>query len=272
MIYADLHVHPSPWRFGQSAYRSFARTAIARGVDILGFAEHGPPCDPDPRYCGLDEKEIESYISSVETTKSELGGQIQIFCGLELDYHPPFLDLYRRLKAEYPFDYFLASVHIIDDWHLDTPDSLSASVHRHKTEEDLYRLYYSTVMEAAQTDLFDGFAHLDYIRRSLPHLPGEPPAFSREIFEEAAYQLAAKDVAVEINTRGLSIRAIQEVYPTRPLLKTLARTGVRFMAGSDAHEVDRLGDGFNVVRHILAEEGRGHTTYFKGKQPFEAEI
>lgn len=272
MIITDLHTHPTPWKNGQGAFRSFARAAIARGVDILGFSEHGPPCDPDPRYRGLGYGEIEDYVREVEKVKDEFKEYIQIFCGLELDYQPQLLEGYRKLSDEFPFDYFLASVHIIDDWYLDTQESLKRSVHREKSEEELYRLYFGQISEAVRSGQFDCLAHLDYLRRSLPHPPGNPPNFSREIYEETAAEITAMDIAVEINTRGLSLENIGEVYPTRPLLKCLARAGVRFTMGSDAHEENRVGEGLKEARMLLREEGQRALTYFKRHQVLELEL
>ena len=272
MIRTDLHVHPSPWRHGQGAFRQFAQAAITGGVDILGFSEHGPPCDPDLRYRGLEISQIEEYVIEVKKVKDEFKGFIQIFCGLELDYQPQYLESYRKLKEEFPFDYFLGSVHSINDWHLDSPDTLSKSVHRDKSHEDLYRLYYQQISEAAQCGLFDGLAHLDYIRRSLPHPPGEPPDFSRDVFEEIAQEIASNGLAVEVNTRGLLIPEMREVYPTRPLMKCLARAGVRFTIGSDAHDEYRIGEGYRSAKMLLMEEGQRDVLYFRRGEVFEVEI
>jgi histidinol-phosphatase (PHP family) len=266
MITADIHVHPSPWRKGPGAFRSFARAAIQRNVDILGFSEHSPPIDPDPRYRGLDEKEIETYVVEVLKLKDELKGQIQIICGLELDYHPDYLHRYEKIGADFPLDYFLGSVHIIDDWHLDTPETISNSVHRHKTNEQMYRLFYDYVTQAASTRLFDGLAHLDYIRRSLPHPPGQPPEYTGEIFEEIAAVIATNGLTVEINTRGLSIETMQEIYPTEPLLNRLCRAGVSFTLGSDAHDEDRVGEGLKEAALLLRLKGQGSVAYFKGRE------
>lgn len=272
MILVDLHVHPTPWTHGLGSYQSFVRSAISRGINILGFTEHGPPIDPHSRYRGLTNGEIETYVGEIQKVKGEFKGYIQIFCGLELDYHPRMLERYRKLAEDYPFDYFLGSVHIIDDWHLDTPDTLKSSVHRHKSIEELYRLYFDQISAGAGSGLFDCLAHLDYVRRSLPHPPGEPPDFSQDIYEDIAQQIAARDVAVEINTRGLSREDIRETYPTRPLLKYLVRAKVRLTMGSDAHEDDRVGEGLKEARRSLREESQTVLTYFKGRRALELDI
>jgi histidinol-phosphatase (PHP family) len=272
MITTDLHVHPSPWSNGPGAFRSFARAALQNGVDILGFTEHGPSIHPDPRYRGLDEKEIESYVSEISKLRDELRGQIQIFCGLELDYHPDYLQRYERIRRDFTIDFFLGSVHIIDDWHLDTPDTILNSVYRHKTKEELYHLFYDRVAEAASTQLFDGLAHLDYIRRSLPHPPGQPPEYAGEIYDELTSVIAANNLTVEINTRGLSISTMLELYPTEPLLDRLCRAGVSFTLGSDAHIEERVGDELKEAAVLLRLKGQESVVYFKGHERLEVEI
>ena len=272
MILTDLHVHTSPWLNGPGAFRSFVRTAIQRDIAILGLIEHGPPADPNSRYRGLHLDEIENHIRSIEEVKEEFREFIQVFYGLELDYHPNSLETYRSLREEYPFDYFFAAVHSLDDWYLDDPESLKTSVHSKKTEEELYRLYYSQIAEAAKSGIFDGLAHIDYLRRSVPHPPSEPPDFSREIFAEISEIIAANKMVVEANTRGRVIPEMREVYPTRPLMKCLARAGVRFSMGSDAHEEARLGEGLKEARGILREENQEALTYFKRHQVWEVEL
>lgn len=271
MILLDLHVHPTPRERGPGAFRAYAEAAMQRGISILGFAEHGPACHSDPRYRGLEENEMEDYVREVLAAKGEFAGQIQIFCGLELDYIPKKLRYYEKLKERYPFDYFLVSVHLIDDWHVDDPASIKISKHRHKDLPSLYWLYYQQVIAAAKTGLFQGLAHIDYLRRSLPHPPGKPPDFTRDLFAEVAEEIAKCGVAVEVNTRGREIEASSEVHPTMPFLKQLVTAGAKFTLGSDAHDVSRVGDGLKEMRGMLRDEGVGRLVYFRGFETREIE-
>ncbi len=272
MIQLDLHIHPSPWRNGQEAFRSFAREALRNGINILGFSEHGPAIDPHPRYRGIEERELEVYVDQILKIKDEFKGEMQIFCGLELDYYPGCEEHYAEIRHAYTFDYFLVSVHIIDDWQLDTPHSLKQSIYKHKTEQELYRIYYGRITDAINSNIFDIIAHLDYIRRSLPHPPGKPPEFSNDIFLEVVEKIAAGNIAVEINSRGLEIEGMREIYPTSTLLNYLIRSGTRFTLGSDAHEESRIGSNLKKVRSQLRLRGQNSITYFKGHQPLEVEI
>ncbi|TKJ41575.1 hypothetical protein CEE37_03140 [candidate division LCP-89 bacterium B3_LCP] len=266
MIISDLHVHPSPWKFGEGTYRQFVKAALDRNVAILGFSEHGPEIGSDQCYRGLKLNEIGDYVESVLKLKEEFSGLIQIFCGLELSYHPDLFDSYMKLQTEFPFDYFLVSLHTIDDWHVDNPDSLSPSIHGKKTEKELYRLYYGKIIDAARCGLFDGFAHIDYLRRSLPHPPGEPPEYALEIYDEVAGEISRSNMTVEVNTRGFSIESMKEMYPTLPFVKKLVHAGVKFTTGSDAHEVGRVGDGLAKVRQLVAVNGIRATHYFKNRE------
>ncbi len=266
----DLHVHPSPWKNGPGAFSSFARAALRKGIDLLGFAEHGPPVVDDPRFRGLDEPEIGEYVHRIQALKTELRGVLQIFCGLELDYHPDFLRRYERFREDFPLDYFLVSVHVIDDWYIDDRESLAKSIHRHRSEEELYRLYFDRLSEAVRTGLFDGIAHLDYYRRSLPHPTGEPPAFARDIFDEFCENSSRKRLPVEINTRGLRLENVREVHPSRTLLRSLVRAGTHFFLGSDAHEEGDVGAGIREATGMLSAAGLGSVIYFKRHQVLNA--
>ncbi len=169
MILVDLHLHPSAWENQTIVFHEFITAALSRQISILGFSEHGPPLRPEPKYIGLQESQLESYVKTITDLKATYCGAIQIFCGLELDYHPDRLALYQSIKSAYPFDYFLGSVHVIEDWHLDDPTSLAQSQFRHWSLPDLYQLYYKQIVAAAQSGIFSGLAHVDYLRRCLPH-------------------------------------------------------------------------------------------------------
>jgi histidinol-phosphatase (PHP family) len=272
MILMDLHVHPTPWENGVHGYRTYVESAIQNGVSILGFAEHGPACHPHPKYRGLEPPEIEPYVLEIQKLKEEYRSQIQIFCGLELDFMPDRLGYYQELKESYPFDYFLASVHLIDDWHVDDPSSLPASEHRNADPQTLYWLYYRQVKAAADTGMFQALSHVDYIRRSLPHPPDQPPEFAHDLFDEVAHEISSNGIAVEINTRGMFIPSSAEFHPTMPFLHHLIRAGVPFTLGSDAHEANRVGDALPQARGLLRDLGVENLFYFKKGGVLQVEI
>ncbi len=254
MILTDLHTHPTPWNQRADIYSVFVQMALNRGINILGFSEHGPPCHSHPRYRGLEEAEMADYCRAVAAVKAAYAGKIQIFCGLELDYLPHKIRIYEGLRSKYPFDYFLGSVHLIDDWHLDDPDSLSASRHRLKSPSDLYWLYYEQVIAAAESGVFHSLAHLDYLRRSLPHPPCQPPDFTQDLFAEVAEKISRTGTAVEVNSHGLRLASAQELHPTAALLRQLILAGVKFTLGSDAHEPERVGEGLQKAQNALREQ------------------
>ncbi|MCX6639794.1 MAG: histidinol-phosphatase [bacterium] len=272
MILVDLHTHPTPWMNGPGAFRSFAEMAASRGIAILGFSEHGPAESGNPRYRGLDAGELDRYFDAAQQVREEFKGTLQIFCGLELDFLPERLESYWKLSESIPFDYFLASVHQIDDWHVDDANSLKTSKHRHKSQEQLYRLYYDQVAAAAESRLFDGIAHIDYLRRTLPHPVQTPPQFALDLFTELSERISRSHVVVEVNSRGLRVEAMQEIHPSRPFLKALVRAGVRFTTGSDAHKDIRIGEGLREARSILRQEGVTEICYIKRHQVLEVGV
>jgi histidinol-phosphatase (PHP family) len=197
---------------------------------------------------------------------------IQIFCGLELEFHPILLEQNRKIRENYPLDYCHGSIHVIDDWHLETPGSFESSKHRHKSIEEAYQLYFDNIKKAVNTGLFDSLAHLDYYRRSLLHPPGAPPETCLEIFDDVAEFIAKKNVPVEINTRGRTVDTLQEFHPTRPLLVRLIRSGTNFCLGSDAHEEGRIGEGLREATIHLSRLGVTSLTYFKSHQKLHIPI
>ncbi|SDM78355.1 histidinol-phosphatase (PHP family) [Paenibacillus jilunlii] len=57
------------------------------------------------------KSEFPAYIAEVLALKKEFAGRIAVMLGIEADFLPQSLELYREIIAGYPFDYVIGSIH-----------------------------------------------------------------------------------------------------------------------------------------------------------------
>ncbi|MBW7462270.1 PHP domain-containing protein, partial [Paenibacillus sepulcri] len=97
-------------------------------------------------------------------------------------------------------DYVIGSVHFIDGWGFDNPET--ASRFEDENLELLYARHFSLVQRAARSGLFDMIGHPDNIK-VFGYRPDE--GLLGELYRETARAFKEAGVATEVNT-GLAYR------------------------------------------------------------------
>lgn len=133
---------------------------------------------------------IEPYLEAVR--KAQQAGH-PVSLGLEADYFPGGEEELGELLARYDLDYVIGSVHFLDGWGFDNPET--QEMFKEKDLPALYRLLFDTVKGAATSGLFDMIAHLDNLK-VFNYRPDESVLLP--MYEDVARTLKAADVATEI--------------------------------------------------------------------------
>ncbi|MBP1999872.1 histidinol-phosphatase (PHP family) [Paenibacillus shirakamiensis] len=200
---------------------------------------------------------IEDYIEGVQNAKKFYG---QLSMGIEADYFEYGEEELREILSKYPFDYVIGSVHFLDGWGFDNPDS-QQNFYNYNLN-DLYAKHYSTVIKAAGSQMFQFIAHLD----NLKVFKVRPP--ERELlhwYNEVAMALATNDLATEINT-GLAYRyPVKEMCPSPNFLRVLHKHGVPITLSSDAHFPQDIGTQLDEAIMMAKCIGYEEIVYFKNK-------
>ena len=68
----------------------------------------------------------------------------------------------RAILSDNPWDYVIGSVHYVDGWGFDNPETHMYS--NHDDLEELYKRFFETVEQAIRSGLFDFVAHLDNLK------------------------------------------------------------------------------------------------------------
>ncbi|MFW6269719.1 MAG: histidinol-phosphatase HisJ family protein [Bacillota bacterium] len=237
MYYVDYHLHP--YSHGEKAVRpihnlerlrQFVEYAKKINIKEIGFSDH-------EKY--LDSYKWENLFKIKEET------DILIKIGVEIDYKSGREEEIYNLLNKYPLDFAIGSVHHIGDWNFDHPD------YRDRFDEwninELYKKYFTEIKNAVISGLFNIIGHLDLIKiyghRISPHK-------ITRLVEPIMQEIKTNEQALEININGLN-KPVQEIYPSKHILKIAAQNNVPLTFASDAHQPERIGENIDYIYNMI---------------------
>lgn len=213
-------------------------------------------------------EKIETYISFIESQKKKwLEQGIHLRLGIEMDY---FIHCEEELAVwiqQYPWDYTIGSVHFIDGWGFDNPQT------KHKFKEmnlsRLYEHFFHLVESAIASKLFNIVAHLDNLK-VFGYRPNETELFP--YYHKIAKALAHHQIATEVNSGLLYRYPIQEMCPSDLFLSILKVYNVKMTTSSDAHFPDDLGRYIDSSIDKLKQYGYTKVVSFYERKIIEHDI
>ena len=84
-------------------------------------------------------------------------------------------------------------------------------------------------------------------------------------------RIAATGVAMELNTSGVN-KTISEMNPFPAMLVEMRARNIPITLGSDAHQPDRVADGYETAMQLLADCGYTHISYFLHRRRHDVAI
>jgi histidinol-phosphatase (PHP family) len=243
----DYHVHTT-FSDGTGSVAECVEQAITAGLPEIGIADHVSAVQPSPwETPTIPFARLERYVEEVRDAASRYD-EITVLLGIEADYVPGHEAQLRALLADWPFDYVIGGVHVVDDFDFDDP----ARRHdpRWSDADALFAAYYGTVRRAAEFGGFDVIAHLDYIGL-WGHTPG--PAVG-EVIGSSLDAIAASGAALELNTDRISDPA-GVMYPSDELLCAVGARGTPLVISSDAHAAEHVGQLWNEAMERAVRAG-----------------
>ena len=250
----DCHIHTERCGHAVGTAEEYVRAAIARGLVGMAFTEHLPlPEGMDPEnHVSLPACDLEIYLVEVDLLRQRYP-EITIVTGVEADYIPDRMDEVRATLADATrasdgARMVLGSVHLLDGWTFDDPNTIASWESR--SVDRVWEEYFATWCDACRTGVFDVMAHPDLVKKF-----GHMPSFDRrELYREAARVAAETGVRIEVSTAGLR-KPVGELYPGAELLRAFCDAGVASTVGSDAHAPDEVGMQIDVAYEAMALAG-----------------
>lgn len=251
---ADLHTHTARCGHARGWERDYVEQALALGLEAIAITDHIPfywlPRDQHDPSLAMAPEELPGYVESVLRLKEAYANRIQVFLGIEADYVEGHEETLAGILAAYPFDLVLGSVHWLDGFWVDAPDSRRVYEEGPEAVRRIWANYWIQLEKAARSGLFDVLAHLD-LPKKFGFFPEEPLAELEERVLEAIVQAG---VAVELSSAGRR-KPVGEDYPSARWLARLAAEGVPLVLSSDAHAPQEVGFGFADLAQKLSTLG-----------------
>ena len=249
----NLHTH-STYCDGKDTLEEMILSAIEQGFQSVGFSGHSYM-----HYSPGQSMSIagtEEYKKEIAALKEKYKGQLDIFCGLEVD-------MYSEVDLS-GYDYLFGTAHYLkkDGEYLGFDrgvDEVTALVDGHFDGDGMKfaKMFYETIAELPNYGKFDVLAHYDICSK----LVEKKPFFDENNPEYQKYAIEALDALTgkipffEVNTGAISRGYRTTPYPAHFLLKEFKDRGWGPVIGSDCHDKRFLKYYFDETEEILKAAG-----------------
>ncbi len=247
----ETHTHTPLCKHATGDPIQYAEVAYRRGFHGLLVTCHNPmPADFSP-HVRMAVDEFDDYLRLVFRARQQWRGLIDVRLGIEADYFPGYEAWLEHQLRLADFQYVLGSVHPqIPEfrqryWHGDAVQYQQA--------------YFRLLADAAETGLFDCLSHPDIIKNTMPDQ--WVPARVMDDIRHALDRIAATGVAMELNTSGVN-KEIPEMNPFPGMLVEMRKRSIPVVIGADAHQPERVGDGFHAALDVLQSSGYEDISFF----------
>ena len=221
----NFHTHTTRCKHANGEDREYVERAIAAGFQVLGFSDHAPYLYEDGYVSRMrmDMEQLEEYVASIHSLKKEYASDIEIYCGLEMEYFPHRFDATLEQILKQPIEYLLLAQHFFDD------EIGNVNVGTPWEDEEHLKLYVDRILQGLDKNLFLYVAHPDII-----HFTGSDEVYVRQM-SRLAQEFQMRNMPVEINISGLRYT---NRYPNPKFVDIAKRYGNQFIIGQDAHFPD----------------------------------
>ncbi len=251
---SNLHTHTT-FCDGRHTAEEVVLSAIQMGMNTLGFSEHSS-CVEDEY--GMNTEQEVAYRKEILRLRSVYKEQLHILLGIEQDIDSPAI--------EYPYDYIIGSVHLLEKDGVVFPVDSSAKILLEDVQQlyggDFYSLlrhYYEVEAQVIERTHCDIVGHFDLITKFNEGgaLFDESDPRYRKCALDALDVLLEQDGLFEINTGAISRGYRKTPYPSPMLLHRIAEKRGRITLSADAHHKDFLLCEFEPALQIAKASGVG---------------
>ncbi|WP_411333579.1 histidinol-phosphatase [Metabacillus indicus] len=261
----DYHTHHKRCGHAEGSIRDYIQSAITKGFNMIGISDHSPYFYSEEDHLfphiSMANSHFPAYVEEILELKNEFKGQIEVLLGVESDFFPEHIELYKRQYEKYPFDYIIGSVHHVDGRNIFEKNRWEGLSIKEKIQTK--NNYYELIQQSARSGVFQILGHIDAMKGYYP----EFSLIQTNAIDQTLSILSQFEIAIEVNTSGKN-KYCGGWYPADEILERALFHGVKVTFGSDAHSADRVGDEFDEVQKRLKEIGYKEWAIFKKRKRF----
>lgn len=247
----NYHTHTFRCNHAEGEAVDYARTAVEKGFQVLGFADHTALPDNRWLFMRMAASQLPGYVRAIEEAQAAFG-ELRILKGMECEWAPEYHSFFQEvLRGEYHFDYLVLGCHFFPyqgRW---------LSSHLHITGPKELAAYTQFLIQSMESGLFDFVAHPDLFGLTYLTWDENCTAASRDILA-AAEELR---LPLEINGYGLMKKpvdtpeGIRPAYPWLPFWELAQDYQVTVVVNSDAHHPEVVDQGLEEGRELVRKLG-----------------
>lgn len=250
----NLHIHAT-YSDGKDKPEELIIEAIKRGFDSIGFSEHSYMSFSSYPY-QMTIADMDDYRKEIRYLKSKYKGEIDIFCGMELE-------IYSDVPVN-DFDYLIGSVHYLDfnGQILGFDRGLEETLSYVKTnfggnELSFAKKYFETVATIHKKAKIDILGHFDLLTKNneTGHFIDTASKEYLDLGFEAIHALKGKIPLFEVNTGAISRGYRTSPYPQTEFLKEFYNCGFGVVISSDCHDKNFIDCFYEESESLIKQAG-----------------
>lgn len=259
----DCHAH-SNYSDGEMTVEQVCATAYKNGLAGIALTDHFEFDYPNP----LSRVTFDPVKRQKDVYKQQKLWQdkLVVLDGVEMGVQPTTVERAQKFVAAYPYDFVLCSIHVADAM------SISGKVFFTKySQQQGYKRYLEEVYRIISVFKdYDSLAHLGYIRR-YGDFQDRSMSYKdyADLYDAILKVLVAEGKGLEINTAGLALKPSLTTLPDFDVVARFKELGGTIITlGSDSHNPESIGVGFDEVVEQLIKIGFSSVTNFKQRKPY----
>ena len=258
----DCHIHSNFSADSKMNVVEACENAIQLGLEGIAFTDH-----LDLDYPDTDESfniDYNEYFSSINGIRGDYNGRLNVLRAIEAGIQSHVLDETLKIVEGFPFDYVLASVHVIDGI-----DPYIRDFYTGKTKLDAYERYLEEIyFMITQFESFDMVGHFEYIIRYAQYVDRTIRYVDHtDIFDAILKELIKQGRGFELNTGTYRDNSASAEYDFEVLKRYRELGGELICLGSDAHRTDHIGLRFDYFSQMIKNAGFTKTVHFEDRKP-----
>ena len=262
----DCHMHTRFSTDGHMEVEEACEASIKLGLEGIAITDHLDYDYPGEESFLID---FDEYFRRILPIADKYKGRLNVIRGMEVGIQPHVIDESLNVINRYPFDYILASIHIID-----RADPYKEGFYTGKTKAEAYGRYLEEILFMINNlKSFDMVGHFEYIIRRAGYADRTLRyADHSDLFDLIFKKLIEQGRGFELNTSTYRNLPSDAEYDLDVLRRYKELGGEMICLGSDAHRTENIAARFDYYAQLICEAGFKYTVHFEDRKPIYHKI